>query len=85
MILNAYYCNRNIYKPKKIMADQNKKGEKKEKIKILKAQTFQLPPNTILLLNKYAKKENVKKRGKGERAVTKQGIVNEAILEKVSK
>jgi len=66
----------NIYKLKKNnMADQKKK--------ILKAATFQLPPNTILLLNKYAKKENNKNKEKGERAVTKQGIVNGAILDKV--
>ena len=44
----------------------------------MKAQTYQLPENTIKLLEKYAKHEN-KKRG-----VSKQGIVNEAILEKVT-
>lgn len=48
------------------------------------AQTYQLPPNTILLLNKYAKKENNKNKKEGKKAVTKQGIVNEAILDKVA-
>lgn len=52
--------------------------------KTLKAQTFQLPPNTILLLNKYAKKENNKNKKEGKKAATKQGIVNEAILDKVT-
>jgi hypothetical protein len=45
----------------------------------MKPQTFQLPENTIKLLEKYAKKEN-----KNGRKSTKQGIVNEAILEKVT-
>lgn len=49
----------------------------------MKAQTYQLPENTILLLQKYAKKENNKNKKEGKKAVTKQGIVNEAILEKV--
>ena len=49
----------------------------------LKAQTFQLPPNTILLLNKYAKKENNKNKKEGKKKATKQGIVNDAILDKV--
>jgi hypothetical protein len=51
--------------------------------KKLQAATFQLPPNTILLLNKYAKKEKDKNKEKGERLVTKQAIVNGAILDKV--
>ena len=49
----------------------------------MKAQTYQLPENTIELLKKYAKKENNKNKKEGKKAVTKQGIVNEAILEKV--
>ena len=50
----------------------------------MKAQTYQLPENTIDLLNKYAKKENNKNKKAGIKAITKQGIVNEAILEKVA-
>lgn len=48
------------------------------------AQTYQLPENTIQLLKKYAKKENNKNKKEGKKAATKQGIVNEAILEKVA-
>ena len=65
--------------PKYLQTKKNIMAQKKK----LQAATFQLPPNTILLLNKYAKKEKDKNNENGERLVTKQAIVNGAILDKV--